>query len=237
MSTYIKILVGFCAALGLTPMAGSAEESFQSHGSIQAAARTFLVEHLQRTQGVTPEVEDGHLDPRLQLADCTQPLEAFLPPGGRASGNTTVGVRCPGAQPWTLYVPVRVAVTGPVVVVTRPLARGALIGDADLQVVERDLAQLPFGHLQDPARVAGMQLLRPVSAGTALTPGMLEAPRLIRRGQQVTLLATAGSVEVRMSGTALGDGAEGERVRVRNLNSKRVIEGVVTAAGQIQVDM
>lgn len=232
-----RALIACCAALGLMQLASAADDGLQSHASIQAAARAFLVEHLQRTQGVTPEVEDGRLDPRLQLARCELPLEAFLPPGGRASGNTTVGVRCSGGQPWTLYVPVRVAVSGPVVVVTRPLARGDLIGDGDLQVVERDLGQLPFGYLQDPAEATGKQLLRPLSAGTALTPAMLEAPRLVRRGQQVTLLAIAGSVEVRMTGTALGDAAAGERVRVRNVNSKRIIEGVVTPSGQVQVDM
>ena len=35
-----------------------------------------------------------------QLPPCEAP-EAFLPPGGRAGGRVTVGVRCEGETPWT----------------------------------------------------------------------------------------------------------------------------------------
>jgi flagella basal body P-ring formation protein FlgA len=62
------------------------------------------------------------------------------------------------------------------------------------------------------------------------------APDLIvRRGQEVTLLSAADTVEVRASGRAMSDGAAGSRIQVQNLGSQRVVEGVVESADLVRV--
>ena len=40
-----------------------------------------------------------------------------------------------------------------------------------------------------------------------------------------------------MTGEALADGASGERIRVRNLNTKRELEGIVESATTVQVSL
>jgi flagella basal body P-ring formation protein FlgA len=40
-----------------------------------------------------------------------------------------------------------------------------------------------------------------------------------------------------MSGKALADGVAGQRVQVRNLSSRRVVEGTVVAPGLIRVSL
>ena len=59
---------------------------------------------------------------------------------------------------------------------------------------------------------------------------------LVRRGQIVTLVAGGGPVEIRTTGKALADGAAGERVRVRNERSNRIVEGVVAEDGTVRVN-
>jgi len=66
---------------------------------------------------------------------------------------------------------------------------------------------------------------------------MVQAPRLIKAGQEVILLATTPQLEVRMKGKALSDGSRGDIIQVRNVRSKRVIEGVVTDIGTVRVNM
>lgn len=66
---------------------------------------------------------------------------------------------------------------------------------------------------------------------------MLEAPRLVRKGDLVTLLAEIAGVNVRMTGKALADGAAGTSIQVSNLSSQRVIEGTVIAEGVVKVRM
>ena len=70
-----------------------------------------------------------------------------------------------------------------------------------------------------------------------MTPRVLEAPRLVRRGERVTITARADGIDVRMAGKALMDGTAGERIRVRNINSDRVIEATVASPGMVEVQM
>ena len=51
----------------------------------------------------------------------------------------------------------------------------------------------------------------------------------------VVISARSGTLSVKMPGEALSDGGLSEQIRVKNLNSKRVIRARVTAPGQVEV--
>ena len=57
----------------------------------------------------------------------------------------------------------------------------------------------------------------------------------MRKGDQVVINARSGTLTVRMPGEALSDGGLSEQVRVKNLNSKRVIKARITGPGQVEV--
>lgn len=202
--------------------------------SIELCARSF-VEAQSPIMSGDRSVTIGNLDPRLRLQRCDLPLEAFFPPGAQRGANTTVGVRCRGEKPWTLYVSARVTYTAPVIVAARPLPRGALLQSSDLVMVEREVASGPLGYLTDADTAVGMRLKRPVSVGSVLTDSLLEAAPTIMRGQRVTLVSQSAHLSVRMAGEALADAAPGERIKIRNLSSERIVEGTVTEDGLVRV--
>ena len=220
----------------LAAASAGAEEALQSHAEIRSTAESLLAEQLETPPGARSEIHADRLAPRLRLAACDEPLEAFLPPSGRTVGNTTVGVRCNGEHPWTLYVPVRVEINAPVLVATRPLARGDHVGPDDIAPAERDLAGLRSGYFTDPRQVVGQVLKRPVPAQQALSPRMLQVSYLVEKGQRVILRVAGGHIQVHMAGTALADGALGDLIKVRNLSSERVVEGRVVDQGTVQVN-
>ena len=220
-----------CAA---TPLAAA---PVQDHETIRNTAEQFITDVVRSSHGQTPVVHAGKLDARLRLSDCDEPLEAFLPPGGRSLGNITVGVRCSGNKSWSLYVPVKVSIYDRVVAAARPLSRGDVLQEGDLKLVKRDLAQLQSGYYSDPAEVAGMEVTRTVAMDAALTNYLVKEPLQVRRGQRVSLVASSGGLEVRMAGEALADGAAGAHIKVRNLSSKRVVDGTVLSENVIQVTM
>lgn len=236
-----RYLAHCAGALALLYCAGAVlAQDYQSLASIQAAAKEFILGQLhtrQSGQTYPPHVDIGALDVRLQLAACDVPLEAFLPPGGRLLGNTSVGVRCPGARPWSLYVPATVRTFGEALVAARPLPRGAQLGADDVRLAAVDITGLPADYLADAQQAVGKILKQPLSGGAALTAALLEAPRLVRRNEQITLLAEGQGLMVRMGGLALADGVSGEIIRVRNLLSKRIVEGMVVAPGVVKVAM
>ena len=232
----IHIFIGtlMLSAWGLAPAVAAAQQAVQSLQSITAAATERLQAEAEAAWGgdeeVSVEVTTGRLDRRLRLPACSLPLETELPPGARALGTVAVGVRC-AAPAWSLFVPARIAVHRPVVVMAVGRPRGATLSAADLALEPRDLATLAGGYLTDPAELVGQSLRRAVQARAVLLPSHAEAPALVRRGERVTLQASAGTISVQVEGEALAAGALGERVRVRNLATRRVVEGTVGGAG------
>ncbi len=182
-------------------------------------------------------VTTGRLDPRLRLAACDDGLEAFLPPGTVAGRSGTLGVRCHGPRPWQLYVPVSVHETREVAVLARALAKDAVIEEADLMLERRDVNRLAGGYFAADALPLGQVLRRPLPAGAVVGPRQVAPRKLIRRGGQVILAARVEGLAVRMTGIALADAAAGDRVQVRNLSSRRVVEGVVGADGSVEVPL
>lgn len=211
-------------------------QQFQSLDSIRKAAADYALAVAKQTlPAARLQVRATSLDSRLRLPRCDRPLKSSAPSGSREVGHTVVAVRCTGVHPWKLYVPVDVKAQLKVLVAAQPLARGGQVDAAMLSTAERDVAQLPYGYFTRRNAVLGQILRRNLAPGEVLTPGVLRPPLLVRRGQVVTLTAGAEGFSVSTQGVALQDGARGALVRVRNSRSKRVVQGVVTASGQVMV--
>ncbi len=204
--------------------------------SIRDAARAYATQELTgRDEHATVEI--GRLDSRLRLERCDRPLETFQTPGQRNGGRTTIGVRCVGQAPWTIYVSARITRHVEVYTAARSLARGTRLGQEDVRVMEMDAGNLAHGYFTDPEQVLGMELRRPSRPGEVFTPVMLAPPRLVQRGQSVVVQAESGAARVTMRGEALEHGTEGQRIRVRNTRSDRVVEGTVIGEGRVRVTM
>jgi len=209
----------------------------QTIDSIHDAARQFIKKHAEAVYDQEADIEVGRLDSRLSLSQCSMPLEVYLPQGSRDLGRFTVGVRCADDKPWSLHVPVTVAIYKNVIVTAEPLPRGTILTDSDLKYLKYDVSKLPVGYIEDAEYGVGMELKRRLSGGVPLTTTMMRKPKIVKRGQQVSIIAKAGNIEVRMQGKALAHGAVGERIKVLNLKSKKKLEGTVTPSGDIKVDI
>ncbi|MGD8939185.1 MAG: flagellar basal body P-ring formation chaperone FlgA [Gammaproteobacteria bacterium] len=211
-------------------------EQFHAHEDIQKTAKNFVYEHLKRTHDKF-EVHINALDQRLKLSRCETPLEAFFPPGARLYGKTTVGVRCTDEKPWKIFVPATLALYEKVLAASRTIVRGEVLGSDDLTLVSKPVGPASQSHFRSAKQAIGFIAKRSIPVGKILTAHMVQAPRLVQAGQEVILLATTPQLEVRMKGKALSDGSEGDLVRVRNVRSKRVVEGIVMQTGIVRVNM
>jgi len=199
----------------------------------------FAVEDYLATSQTTGryEIQVNPLDPRLRMPLCGRPLDASLESPAKPLGRVTVRVRCEGSAPWTVFVPAQVRLFRDVVVMARPLRRESVIGEADVSLRERDVGTLGQGFLTDLDQAVGMKLVRPTVLDQVLTPQHLEQAEMVRKGDHVVITARSGSLSVRMPGEALSKGGFSEQIRVRNLNSKRVVKARVTGPGQVEVAM
>lgn len=209
-------------------------QKWQPVEQISTAAEAFLRQRTGVFDGNT-SVHARNLDARQRLPYCTEPLQAFMRAGKDIAVRNIVGVRCSGDKPWKVYVPVDVVVVASVLVARQTLIKGQTITADDLKLEQRDVSRLRNGYLSDPERVIGLRLKTQLIAGKTLKPSMLAADITIRRGQSVTLTVVSGGFSIRMNGTALMDGAINQRIRVKNDNSGRIVEGIVRSHEQVEI--
>jgi flagella basal body P-ring formation protein FlgA len=238
-------VLSLCSALALLCLSGVANysraESFTLPEQLIGVTQGFLeftVEDYLATTQIEGrfEIEVRQLDPRMRMAHCDKDLTASLE-SPTPVGRVTTRVRCEGSSPWTVYVPAQVRLFRTVVTAVRPLKRDAVVTEQDVAMRERDIGLLGQGFLSSMDQALGQKVLRPMVIDQILAPNFLEQPQMVRKGDQVVITARSGSISVRMPGEALSDGTFNEQIRVRNLNSKRVIKANITGPGQVEAPM
>jgi flagellar basal body P-ring formation protein FlgA len=205
-----------------------------TQGFLEFTVEDYLA--TSQTQG-RYEIEVKQLDPRLRMPHCDKELTASLENSPTPIGRVTVKLRCEGSSPWTVFVPAQVHLFRNVVTAVRPLKRDAIVSAGDVALRERDVGLLGQGFLDSLDQAIGQKVVRPTVIDQILTPVHLEQPQMVHKGDQVVITARSGSMSVRMPGEALADGGFNEQIRVKNLNSKRVIKANVVAPGQVEVPM
>jgi flagellar basal body P-ring formation protein FlgA len=217
---------GLCAA-------AKAQAPPQPLAAIRAAAERAVRGSLAANASAVV-LEAAALDPRLALAACATRLESFVPELRSNQSKVLVRVSC--ANPaWYLNVPVDMRSTHDVLVLKRAVGRGQAIEAADVEVQKRELPGLASPFVASIADLTNRLTRRPVPAGAALPADALTAALLIHRGQSVTLAAVSNGIEVRAPGLALADAPAHGRVRVRNLNSLKIVEGVADTDSVVRV--
>ncbi|MBW1706090.1 MAG: flagellar basal body P-ring formation protein FlgA [Deltaproteobacteria bacterium] len=124
-----------------------------------------------------------------------------------------------------------------VVVTKRPLRRHRRITEDDVEIREKNLAELPSNIILEYEEVLGKRAKRNISANTVLRPDLIEFPPLVKRGDVVLLIAESSGLRI----TALGmvkqrEGRRGERIRVENIDSKKSLYGRVLDSRTVKVD-
>ena len=204
---------------------------------MRQSAKAFLQDKLQALTADDIEIIIGHLDSRLRLTQCESDLDTFLPSGSKLQGKLSVGVRCASPKPWTVYMPAQIRIYKEIIAAAHPLGRGTQVSEADIIQVRQEVSGFHSGYFEEAGQVVGKVMTRPLNAGQVFTPNKLKAALLIKRGEEVTIVASTGTLEVRSRGKALKDAAEGESLTVRNINSNRVIQVIAVKPGIVIVPM
>jgi flagellar basal body P-ring formation protein FlgA len=81
----------------------------------------------------------------------------------------------------------------------------------------------------------GREVRRTVYVGQELSMDDTRPARLVRRNQLVTVKFVSGALEITTTGRAMGEATEDEAVAILNLNSKKIVNGIVQKDGWVLV--
>lgn len=145
-------------------------------------------------------------------------------------------VRDGGEVMRTRRISARVDVFQTVFGVAEPMRRGRRMTTADLVELRVPHTTLARDVVLEPRMIEGAMLRRAVKPGEPLRDAWLQVPPVIERGDRVRMVAVRGPLRITARGEALGDGARGAYIRVRNLDSRKIVSGRVTGPGEIEME-
>jgi len=129
---------------------------------------------------------------------------------------------------------IRLSWSQPAVVTLRPLERGAVVSASDVAIREvRVMRSQPLASALE--EVVGRRLGKNLSAGEPVLLNSLSLSPIIQRGDSVIITVRRSGFLIEVRGEALDAGAEGESIRVRNLQSRSVVQAVVVGPGRVEV--
>ena len=135
------------------------------------------------------------------------------------------------------YVMVRVRTTSPVVVARRNLRPGEETSEADFRVERR--AETHNFHLPPvtPEELAGHRPRRQIKGGQIVKPGMFYPLVLVEPGKLATMVVDGNGFRISTTVLPLQSGVRGQQIRVRNLNTQRILLAEVIAPGYLRTTL
>jgi flagella basal body P-ring formation protein FlgA len=138
--------------------------------------------------------------------------------------------------------PINTRISGRIEEMTEaPVALTRLLPETVLRADDVRVARVRTAILQnDVARsldqIVGMQLRRPVVAGQPLRLADLTRPPLVQRGATVQVELSSSGLSVTGQAVALEAGAEGDKIRVQNMNSHAFMAAEVVGPGLVRIN-
>lgn len=122
-----------------------------------------------------------------------------------------------------------------VVVTTRSMRRGNLLESDVLMMEERDITRLKHGWFDSLDELLDLQSARPIGVGQTVSHRHVQPVPVVHRGDDISMAVTTGTMSLLVTGVAMQDGGIGERIRVRNIESGKVVFGEILDAGTIRI--
>lgn len=215
-------------------MAANSATRYQSLEEIRQSVEKYVAIAIVRKPSA--KVKVSSLDSRLRLKPCVSKFSFSTLDHITDPRNLSVKITCEQPQ-WTLLVPVRVEYLEYVYVTKRLLPRGSIISSSDIKQISRSSSKLPASYITDSKDLIGKRAKRTIRSGTIISPFTVELNPVVKRGETVNILISSPGLEVHAYGEALSDGVPNQLIKVRNVHSRKIVEGTVTPQGTIKVNM
>jgi len=230
-----KVIVPGFLALLLTGIiqstAFSATFPDQTLAKIKETALAALARQADAAGLVEPRFEAEIVKTSRPLPACPTAVKVETV-DARSMGRLRFVAVCEAQAGWRYEFVVRAKVSAKVVTAASDLMPGKFLSPSDVLLERHDISGMP-DSFSDLTAIEGMSTRRSVRAGDVLRQNMLVAPSLVKRGDQVRIVARREQIEVSMAGEAMDTGARGAIVRVKN-SSGTVIRARVTEQGTVE---
>ena len=118
----------------------------------------------------------------------------------------------------------------------RQIKKNTVVQPEDVQVAKRWVRTLSLRSLSDPQSVIGKRLTADIGPDREIKQSMVSEPIMVKRGEVVRIVLDGGQMALTTTGTAEENGTDGQKIRVKNLSSQKVIMAEVVHKGMVKVE-
>ena len=156
-----------------------------------------------------------------------------MPAGAAVSNGVINGARASrDLHPGQILTTEDISVLLRIYVTKRNVEIGQIADIDAVELSERNVSEPLANFITDPGELGTSEFSRNAKAGEPVKRSDLKAAMLLRRGQTVVVsLATRSGIELTFRAEALHDARMGEQVTLKNQESGRNIQGIVTGKG------
>lgn len=171
----------------------------------------------------------GEIDWQVEL------LGKHLIPGGDRTYQVTA--RVGGREVWRMPVRLRQKVYQTVVVAKRPIRRDQIIAAEDVTTMRRTMnASLDAGYTGSLKTIVGKKAKRPIAEDEPISDEIVRTPAAVNEGGRVTVVYETPVLLMQVPGVALVSGQVGQFIPVRNLDTGRIVYGVIQPNDRVKVN-
>ncbi len=148
-----------------------------------------------------------------------------------------VTARVAGSEAYRTRVRVTQTIYRKVLIAKRPIRRNQLIRAGDIKVERRNVGRVrEERYMTQLSRAVGYKTRRPIGRNEWIHPGQLGKAEDISEGGAVTLMYRTKRIRFRAPGVAMVPGKVGALIPVRNLESGRIVYGVLEENDIVKVN-
>lgn len=116
-----------------------------------------------------------------------------------------------------------ISVNTKVLIASRNIARGAIIGPDDCELRKSNISRLAVSPYYDIKKAVGQKAMRTINAGTILTDRMLAQLPDVEKGDKLSINISKGNVKISISGIARENGFVGQKIWVQNSATNKLM--------------
>lgn len=210
---------------------------FVDLASVRAAIETAVLADL-RARGATAHLARLDLPPAIEIPSGAYEIDVAAKNIRNPFVPFSVGIelRIGANVVRRLNVTAQVEAAMPVLVAMRDIAANARLTPQDFTLEPRIL-QGTASQLTDASNLRGHAARRFIKQGEILTADLFVSPLVVKPGDIVRIegFAEDGKVRVIVTGEARGSGRVGDRIAVRNTQSKSMLQAIVIDEGLVRV--
>lgn len=238
---FLSLALGAGLALGTAMPAAGAVSLAPGEPLDRATAQALLAPALTAAAGAVQLLRVNVRQPALPLANPYQTpatltvIDASL--GGLDTFKAVVEIAVGTHAPLRLELAGSIERLIAVPVPTTRVDAGMRLDDITFETLALPLRRVRGAWVQSVDELATKEALRPLLAGQPIAADAVGEPRLVRRGEPVTLAFAAGGLVLETTGVARADGALGALIDVRNTRSGAVVAARVRGPGRVEVEI